>query len=38
VGHENLRAVRAFDKPHPTRGFSSVQARPAVTNFLAGYT
>ena len=38
VGHENLRSVRALDKPHPNRGFSSRQAIPPATNVLAGYT
>ena len=38
VGHENLRSVRALDKPHLNRGFSSRQAFSPATNVLAGYT
>lgn len=38
VGHENLRVVVTFDKPHPTREFSSRQRAETATNVMAGYT
>jgi hypothetical protein len=38
VGHENLRSVRALDKPHLNRGFSFRQAFSPATNVLAGFT
>ena len=37
VGHENLRWEWAFDKPHPIRRFSFVQAGTPATNVLAEY-